>query len=167
MSEFNEYAKFVTTESHRENFKSGNLVEIWSRIYPCLFDDKDLQIALNQRHLGYHYYEWFAAILLYHTKGLLSLVEGYAYRSHKRKWGIIETLVDEKTSNFLSRSGVSSATQCPDLLVYSADRSNWFFCEVKGPKDRLHQKQIDFFHELGCVTGKKIQIVNFINPAIH
>ncbi len=30
-----------------------------------LFDTHDTQMARNQRHLVYHYYEWFAAIMLY------------------------------------------------------------------------------------------------------
>lgn len=161
MSEFITYATFITTKAHREYFTKGNLVEDWSLMYPFLFDAQDTQIALNQRHLSYHYYEWFAAILLYHTRGLLSLIETYAYKSHKRQRKILETLVAGKTLDLITSRGISSVTQCPDLLLYTPERSEWFFCEVKGPRDKLHEKQINFFHELEGVSGKQINIVKF------
>ena len=163
MSEFITYATFITNDKQREYFSKGNLVEDWSRMYPMLFDAQDRQIALNQRHLGYHYHEWFAAILLYHTRGLLSLVETYAYKSHKRQRKILETLITGETLDFISSRGISSVTQCPDLLAYTPDRSEWFFCEVKGPRDKLHKTQIDFFQELEHVSGKRINVVNFIS----
>jgi len=163
MAEFNTFATFYTIESHREQFIKGNLVEVWSSLYPFLFDAQDTQIALNQRHLGYHYHEWFAAILIYHTRGLLSLIETYAYKSHNRQRKILETLVTPETFEFITSRGISSVTQCPDLLVYTSDKTDWFFCEVKGPNDKLHNKQIAFFHELENSTGKRIAIVNFIS----
>jgi hypothetical protein len=73
MSSLKTYATLVTNEAHRDFFHKGNLVEEWVRMYPMLFDSDDLRIALNQKQLGYHYYEWFAAVLLYHTTGLLSI----------------------------------------------------------------------------------------------
>jgi len=163
MPEFNTYATFRTTDTHRDYFKMGNLVENWSRMYPFIFDAHDTQIALNQRRLGYHYYEWLTAILFYHTKGFLSLIEAYAYKSHERKREVLETLVTGETLDFIASRGISNVTQCPDLLVYTPNRSEWFFCEVKGPKDKLQKKQINFFRELEQKTGKRIKIVNFIN----
>ncbi len=156
MSEFNVYATFITSDAHREYFSKGNLVEEWSRMYSFLFDNQDSQIALNQRHLGYHYYEWLAAILLYHTRGFLSLVETYSFKSHEHQWKILETLVSGDTMDFIASKGVGNVTQCPDLLVYTPNRKEWFFCEVKGPKDKLRKKQIDFFHELERVSDKKL-----------
>ena len=129
-----------------------------------LFDANDTKIALNQRHLGYHYYEWFAAILLYHTRGFLSLVEAYAYKSHKRKRRILESLVTGNVLDFIASRGISSVTQCPDLLVYSPDGKDWFFCEVKGPRDQLREPQIRFFEELARVSGKDICVVQFQIP---
>ncbi len=166
MSEFITYATFKTTDAHREYFSKGNLVEDWSRMYPFLFDAHDTQIALNQRHLGYHYYEWFAAILLYHTRGLLSLVEAYAYKSHERKRKILETLVTGNILEFIASRGISSFKQCPDLLVYAPDRSEWFFCEVKGPQDKLQKNQIVLFNELEQISGKRICIVKFVSSHV-
>lgn len=163
MSKLKTLATFVTNDAHHDLFRKGNLVEEWSRMYPMLFDAQDTQIALNQRHLGYHYHEWLAAILLYHTKGLLSLVEAYAYKSHRLKRKILETLITGEALDFIASRGISSVTQCPDLLLYTPDRSEWFFCEVKGPRDKLQETQIDLFQELERVSGKRINVVHFIS----
>jgi hypothetical protein len=161
MSELKTYAIFRTNDTHRDLFCKGHLVEEWSHIYPMLFDAQDKRIALNQRHLGYHYHEWFAAILIYHTTGLLSLVEAYAYKSHKRKRKILETLISGDALDFVASRGISSITQCPDLLVYSTSRNECFFCEVKGPHDKLRPTQMKFFDELAQVSGKEIRVVHF------
>jgi hypothetical protein len=161
MHSFQTHATFITNETHRDLFFNGHLIEEWSRVYPMLFDAQDLQIALNQKHMGYHYYEWFTAVLLYHTTGLLSLVEAYAYKSHPSKRKVLESLVTGEVLDFIASRGVSSVTQCPDLLVYSTDYSDWFFCEVKGPRDRLRKSQVLFFEELSRVTGKEIRVVQF------
>lgn len=157
------YMTFVTNDAHRDLFCKGHLVEEWSTAYPMLFDDNDTQIALNQRHLGYHYHEWLAAILLYHTTGFLSLVEAYAYKSHKRKRKILESLATGEVFDYIASHGISNVTQCPDLLVYSADFQDWFLCEVKGPHDQLREPQIHFFGDLARISGKEIRIVRFQN----
>ena len=51
--------------------------------------------------------------------------------------------------------------QCPDLLVYHPDLSDWFFCEVKGPRDSLRPEQIELFREMEHTTGKDVYVVNF------
>ena len=155
------YATFVTNETHRELFRNGSLVEEWSSAYPMLFDSDDIRIAHNQRHLGYHYYEWLAAILIYHTTGHLSLVETYAYKSHAKKRQILETLVTGDVLDFIASKGIQSVTQCPDLLVYTPNDKSWFFCEIKGPRDKLRVKQVNFFEELAQVSGKEIKVVRF------
>ena len=120
-----------------------------------------MRIALNQRHLGYHYHEWLAAILLYHTTGMLSLIEAYAYSIHARKRQILETLVDGEALDFIASHGILSVAQCPDLLVYSPANRDWFFCEVKGPQDRLRETQVRFFDKLAQISGKEIKVVHF------
>ena len=124
-----------------------------------LFDSDDIRIANNQKQLGYHYYEWLAAILIYHTTGYLSLVETFAYKSHTRKRQVLETLVAGEALDFIASKGIQSVIQCPDLLMYALDRINWFFCEIKGPRDKLRAEQETFFEELTQVTGKEIQVV--------
>jgi hypothetical protein len=157
------YATFITNDIHRNSFINGTLVEEWSATYPMLFDSDDIRIAINQRRFGYHYYEWFAAILIYHTTGFLSLIEAYAYKKHIHKQQILETLVASEILDFIKRKGRSSVTQCPDLLVYSPISKDWFFCEVKGPHDKLREKQMSSFKELAELSGKDIKIVHFQN----
>ena len=38
--------------------------------------------------------------------------------------------------------------QAPDLLMYAEDLSDWFFCEAKGPRDRLRTSR---FGSSGCL----------------
>lgn len=161
MSNLETYATFVTHKAHHNVFRHGHLAEDWSSMYPMLFDADDIRIAIDQRQLGYHYHEWLAAILIYHTTGFLSLIEAYAYRSHSSKRRILETLVTGKALDFIASHGMSSAIQCPDLLVYAPNGHEWFFCEVKGPRDKLREKQVNFFDELAQVTGKEIKVVHF------
>jgi len=166
MNEFNILATFITTKTLRDDFINGRLIEEWSSLYPFLFDEKDKEIAMHQRQLGYHYFEWFAAVLLFHTKGFYSLIEAYAYKSHERKSKIIESLVSGDALGLIRSSGISSVTQCPDLFLYKPDRSEWFFCEIKGPQDFLRERQINYFKDLEKISGKKVHIVRFINQEI-
>ena len=55
----------------------------------------------------------------------------------------------------------NNSTQCPDLLTYSPDMSDWFFCEVKGLGDRLSPAQKEYFEELSKLSDKSIRIIKF------
>lgn len=79
------------SEAERERFPSGELVEIWARIYPQLFDPEDLRIALGQP--DYHFFEWLAAIHYYRKLGYLSLVEKHFSPKHERKKAVLEALL--------------------------------------------------------------------------
>ena len=51
--------------------------------------------------------------------------------------------------------------QCPDLLMYDPnDPSKWFFCEVKGPGDRLQRNQFDLFRRLRITGGKSVFVLS-------
>ena len=152
-------ATFVSTDRLHQRWRDGILAPEWAAAYPSIFDHDDLRMAGTQAHLGYHYFKWLSAILLFHTRGLLSLVEKYTFRSHERKRRLIERLCDTSSVGFLLEGGRESLIQCPDLLVYSPDLSDWFFCEVKGPKDHVREEQVLLFHELERATGKKVFVV--------
>ena len=47
------------------------------------------------------------------------------------------------------------------MLVYQPDLSDWYFCEVKGPTDRLRPEQEEYFEALSQVSGKEIKILRF------
>ena len=159
MADFPVFANFFSSDKLHQRFRDGSLAPEWKAAYPMIFDHDDLRIATTQAQHGYHYFEWLSAILLFHTTGMLSLVEKYAFRSHERKRGIVERLCDADTAQFLFRNGIEAHVQCPDLLVYRPDLSDWFFCEVKGPDDRIRDNQLAWFPELERVTGKKVYLV--------
>jgi hypothetical protein len=146
----------------RERFFAGVLAQEWKEQYPNLFDDKDLTIALNQLKLHVHFFEWLAAILIYRREGYLSLVEQYQYPSHKRKNEILGKLISAELFNFMiSRKGTYGGLQCPDLLVYAPDLSDWYFCEAKGPSDHVRERQHSYFEELVRISGKPIRLIQF------
>ena len=51
--------------------------------------------------------------------------------------------------------------QAPDLLMYAEDLSDWFFCEVKGPGDRLRDEQVRKFELLANMTSKPVRLLEF------
>jgi hypothetical protein len=114
-----------------------------------------VRIAVTQPQ--YHFVEWLAAIMLHHTTGFLALVEKYAYESHTRKRKIVASLLPPDVQLILSEK--HGRAQAPDLLMYAPDLSDWFFCEVKGPRDRLRQVQLDKFKALATLSGKPVRVL--------
>jgi len=152
---FKDIGTFMFDNSQREKFKDGQLLYEWANQYPQLFDQQDLQIADHPTPA--HFVEWLGAIHLYETTGYLSLVEKYEFKRHKRKQKILKEMVPVDVLSLISRKGV----QCPDLFVYAPDKTDWYFCKVKGPGDRLRPVQKEYFEELSEASGKKICILKF------
>jgi len=145
------------SEEDREQFRSGQLRDEWAEKYPQLFDEDDVRIARTQAH--YHFYEWFAAVHYYRGKGYLSLVEQYQFPLHQGKRLIITRLMSPDLIRFIE----TGSAQAPDLLVYAPDYSDWYFCEVKGPGDRLSSKQTRWFLDLEAQSGKEV-VVLYLRP---
>jgi hypothetical protein len=160
-----EYEPEITLEydeRQRERFRSIQLVSEWHDKYPCLFDKQDFEFALNQASKGYHFFEWLAAIVLYESLGMLSLVEQYEFKSHKLKQGILDKMLPEKVRTLVvDHKKDFGNVQCPDLFVYTPDYSGWFFCEVKGPKDKIQANQKSFFDSLREASDKTIGLIKF------
>lgn len=153
----------------RDRFVSGELWQQWAKSYPDIFDERDTQIAVTQAGpaMKLHFHEWLAAVLLYQTYGYLSLVEQYEFPAQTRKRMIIKRLLPSKVYELITDHSQSfGKVQCPNLLVYSPDFANWFFCEVKGPHDRLRETQIRFFEELARVSEKQINVIRFRTPSL-
>jgi hypothetical protein len=49
--------------------------------------------------------------------------------------------------------------------MYAQDLSDWFFCEVKGPSDRLRSEQIQRFQVLADLTAKPVRLLEFTDRA--
>jgi hypothetical protein len=143
---------FFYHADQRRRFVAGELGPIWSARYPQLFDDDDCRLCRNQCKDGFHFYEWLAAILLYEATGYLSLVQKYGSKNHKRKLPIWEKVAPVKS--------LPDGYGYPDLFVYAPDRTDWYFCEVKGGRDRLQPRQLRTFRKLHKITGKPIRLMS-------
>ena len=139
----------------RTRFRSGELAREWLRRYPELFDRDDLRLALRQPR--YHFFEWLGAVVLFNTTGYRSLVEKYEFGEHSRKVSIIQGMVPPDVLAVMHKPGV----QCPDLFVYRPDGSDWFFCEVKGKRDRLRAEQRQYFESLSEISGRAVRLLEF------
>lgn len=143
---------FVYSLDQRERFKTGALVKDWRTRYANLFDFDDERLAKSQPE-G-HFFEWLTAVMLYESTGYQSLVEYYVTKSHPQKIRLFREIVSEKVFRYVDerQSGL------PDLFVYSRDSKDWFFCEVKGNKDRLRKNQKERFELLYKETGKLVRV---------
>ncbi len=146
-----------TIEARRSQqvlWRDGRLMPEWAQRFPELFDEQDVRTAENQPQ--YHFVEWLAAIVLHHATGFLALVEKYPYANHPRKQEIVAKLLPADVLPILRGTEYGRA-QAPDLLMYAPDLSDWFFCEVKGPRDRLRPVQVNKFEGLAMVSGKPVR----------
>jgi hypothetical protein len=92
----------------------------------------------------------------------LSLVEHYEFKVQVRKREVAKRLLPPEVFTLVTdHKQTFRGVRCPDLLAYSPDFSDWFFCEVKGPRDRLRENQSRLFEELARVSGKAIRVMRF------
>lgn len=167
MSEFELLASFKTHPDLHNQFRTEELYSQWAVNYPMLFDKDDLRIANSQAEMGYHYYEWLSAILIFHSFGKYSLVEQYQFNNHRQKNEKLTRLTKSDVIDFMRFHPEFGDVQCPDLLVYEPDYSEWFFCEVKSPKDRMREPQSEFFLALSALSNKPIKVVEFQNITLR
>ena len=145
------------SDTQRQRFRNGELVALWKRRYPAIFDDDDVRLALSQPSA--HFGEWLAAITIFNATGHLSLLEKYALPSHRRKLRLFEKIVPKEQRDLMDAHPV--VVQSPDLFVYSEDRKDWYYCEVKVDSDRLRPKQITFFERIMEITGRPVFSMEF------
>ena len=142
----------------REAFKRGELVEQWSTQYPMLFGAAEMALAVNQP--SNHFFEWLGAIQIYKDLNYLCLIEKYQFKKHVSKYEIFRNIVPDEVFALVDRKN-SGGRQFPDLFAYSPDKTDWFFCEVKGNKDRFSPGQAAFFDKLQIISNKQIQWIKF------
>ncbi len=144
---------FLFRKSQRDRFRSGELVIEWRNRYPMLFDNDDERVVRTEHQRQYNFVEWLAAILLFESMSYLSLVAKYTAKSHPLKHAPLRSSLPPAVCDwvFANESGQ------PDLFVYAVDHKDWFFCEVKGPGDRIRENQekwrVDFESYLLQETG--------------
>jgi len=150
--------EFTYSRAERERFKAGHLVRQWAEQYPFLFGPEDLETASVPQAKGAGpFFEWAAAVRLYETRGYHSLLKDYASPLSPRKQELARTLCGEESAGFMEAAAAKS--QFPDLLVFTPDHSEWFFCEVKGPGDIVRKSEETFFPTLAGKTGAGIFLV--------
>lgn len=165
MTVLTEMGTFDIPYERRMRFIAGKLWSEWAKEFPRIFDEDDQRLAENQARYHCHFYEWQAAILLYEKTGYLSLIEKYHCKNHMQKQDVLKQLVSQKLMPsrllelLMNRRQFGYHAQPPDLLAYKTDLADWFFCEVKGPKDKLRPEQDRYFQKLAAVSGKPIQLI--------
>jgi len=153
------FQRISATRAQFDRFKSGELAEEWFEKHPSLFDEDDIRVARTQSKQGLHFYEWLSALTIYLGTGYLSLIESYEFKVQKRKQEILKGLVSEEVWNLIHAPyGERRKAQCPDLLCFEPRTNDWFFCEVKGPTDKLRIEQEQYFSLLEKAAGKPIRI---------
>ena len=163
-SPFEVHGPVVADKAAELLWRQGELQKQWAKKYPELFDERDLEIFLNQRH--HHFYEACAAIW-WHERGYLCLVEKYDIKTprerHPRKALIFHQCISppmfERMWVAKKKHGYRGP---PDLFVYKSDLSDWFFCEVKGPADKVRSGQSEFWKELEEIFMKRVRVLQFV-----
>ena len=129
----------------------------WRASYPNLFDDDDLRLAIGQPEN--HFYEWLAAIHLSQRDGVHALVEKYAYENHARKVRLLRELLPPQAQEFLHHFRDRFGVQPPDLLLFRPDGSEYWFAEVKGPGDRLSERQRESHKQIATSLGVHVELI--------
>jgi hypothetical protein len=146
-------------EEEKEKFKLEGLGLEWAKRFPDLFDEDDIRLIKSEAQHGYHYYEWRAAIHLREKLGYQSLVEKYQFANHERKQAVFNS------NRFISEKILSKLRNIkgmlPDLFVYSENNGDWFFCEVKGPTDKISDAQANQHRQIKKITGKPVGLFTF------
>jgi hypothetical protein len=152
MSDYIKNLEFCFQHDQRDRFVTGELRRAWAKRYPELFDERDVEISENRPDR--HFYEWLAAILIFESTGYHSLIEKYWCDKHARKFSIYEEIAPSSVRDLEDGYG------WPDLFCYNVERTNWYFCEVKGHRDSLKDAQLQLFPKLYKITGKPVLVLN-------
>jgi hypothetical protein len=140
---------FELSGTQRERWKGLELQRTWAKKFPELFDEEDLRLAISQGRLGYGLIEWLGAIFFHHLTGYHALVGKYQFGNHKRKRAVLKELGGDALLDVLrARQPGFGNAQGPDLLMFSPDRSAFFFGEIKGSKEPFTPSQERFFQFL-------------------
>ena len=94
--------------------------------------------------------------MFYESTGFCSLVEKYTCANHAAKFAKFEKIVGKELFNRFREDELVA----PDLFVYSPNRRGaWFFCEVKGGRDKLNDRQSTGFRKLYEITKRQVCVL--------
>ncbi len=129
----------------------------WLKQYPHIFDAEDRRLAKTQP--SNHFCEWFAAIHLFQRDGMYSLLEKYIYKSHSKKVATVQSILKGEQWEMLNVICDENHVQPPDLFLYHPGTRMFSFAEVKGPGDRLSEKQLRSHKEIYKFMGVTVEII--------
>jgi VRR-NUC domain len=145
--------------SDPERFRRGTLWRQWTREYPCVFDNADVRLVAPRAPYGRLFGEWLAAAH-YGDQGYRVLIGKYQFRkAHPVKNETFRRIAPKAVVDVLTPGGAFGRRQGPDLFVYSPDERQWFFAEVKGPRDTVSRKQKELFAEIERRSGGKDVVI--------
>jgi hypothetical protein len=155
-----ELEPLVVQRSEYREWRTGTVAKEWAARYPSVFDADDLRLALVRCAQGRHYFEWAAARHLHHVTGFNALVCKYEFAAHRTKRAIVERLIPSSIDVILRDRTKFGSAQAPDLLMYAPDFTSYFFCEVKGPTDRIRKEQARKFSALAKAIRQPVHMIH-------
>jgi hypothetical protein len=152
------------TEELKQQFKTGKLWKEWIDKYPQLFRKEDW--CENQFQLGYCFFEMLTAIQIFHSTGFLNICWGNLASKNleEHKKAILNKRFTKDLYNLAVHGGkyLGHSPQPPDVFFYHpTDENLWFFCEVKGARDRLSPWQRAYFAEIDKLSNGRVYICRF------
>ena len=154
---FDELPPLTLRRAEYAAWRAGCVAASWRAAFPNVFDDDDLRLARKRWSSGRHYFEWAAARHLHLQSGWSVLVAKYEFRNHARKRAVVDRMLSREVLEVV-RGRSPGRAQAPDLFVYAPDETDFYFCEVKGPRDGLRVAQREKFARLAECTGKRVRI---------
>ncbi len=154
-----ELPPITVQRSEHQRWRTGTLAEEWLQANPLVFDADDLRLAVVRRKQGRHYFEWAAARHLHKITGFNALVCKYEFAAHRAKRAIVKQLLPPAVDSILRDRKLYGNAQAPDLLMYAPDFTAFFFCEVKGPTDRLRPEQLRKFSAIAQATRQPVHLI--------
>ena len=158
-------------ESQRDLWKERILGRQWMERY-----EDELPLYFNAAHRwmveeddtvleGFGFFETLGALVLYLTTGYLPLNSTANFKFPvDEENAVVERLMDPELLRLIrDQSTEMGQTQAPDNLMYAPDFKDWFFCDAKGPTDRLdpRTKAKAKFEAIARASGKPVRLLHF------
>lgn len=157
------------SESQRDLWSARTLGRQWMQRYeaelPLYFNAECRRFVEEGRLVldGRGFFETLGALVLYHATGYLPLNSTWNFEFPvKEENAVVERLMDSDLLRLIrDHSTEVGQTQAPDNLMYAPDFSDWFFCDAKGPTDRLPKNERKKFEAIAEMSGRPVRLLHF------
>ena len=157
-------------ESQRDLWKARTLGRQWMERYenelPLYFNAERRRMVEEDRTVleGFGFFETLGALVLYHATGYLPLSSTPNFKfTVDEENAVVEGLMDPDLLRLIRDQESFGLTQAPDNLMYAPGLSDWFFCDAKGPTDRLDPRTNakEKFEAIARASGKPVRLLHF------